>query len=75
MKKLFPLQSLSIFAIFTNSWLCEASSAPNPVLDITGKIVRTKETYFIVPINGKKYGGNLVSYKNVTLNHTATGWN
>ncbi|KAK4721251.1 hypothetical protein R3W88_011484 [Solanum pinnatisectum] len=43
MKKLFLLQFLSIFAIFTNSWLCEASSAPNPVLDITGKILRTKK--------------------------------
>ncbi|XP_059302044.1 kunitz trypsin inhibitor 5-like [Lycium ferocissimum] len=27
-----------------------------PVLDINGKILRTEKTYFIIPINGEKYG-------------------
>ncbi|KAG5602512.1 hypothetical protein H5410_033882 [Solanum commersonii] len=68
MKKLFILQFISIFAIFTNSWLCEASSAPNPVLDITGKILRTEKTYFIVPINSEKYGG--VAVETIGNNNT-----
>ncbi|XP_055831932.1 miraculin-like [Solanum dulcamara] len=68
MKKIFVLLFLSIFAIFTNSWLCEASSSPDPVLDINGKILRTEKTYFIVPVNGEKYGG--VAVENMGNNET-----
>ncbi|XP_055831952.1 miraculin-like [Solanum dulcamara] len=40
-----------LLATFTNSWLCEASSLPEPVLDLNGKILRTHTMYYIVPIN------------------------
>ncbi|KAK4370773.1 hypothetical protein RND71_010248 [Anisodus tanguticus] len=64
MKKVILLLHFSIFfAIFTNSWLCEASSAPEPVLDINGKILRTEKTYFIIPVNSEKYG--VVAVENI----------
>ncbi|KAF3640018.1 Miraculin [Capsicum annuum] len=45
-----------LLAIFTNSWLSKASSAPEPVLDINGKILRTHTMYYIVPLNRENGG-------------------
>ncbi|PHU15537.1 hypothetical protein BC332_16742 [Capsicum chinense] len=59
MKKIFLLVLFFsfYFAIFTSSWLSEASSLPGPIRDTDGKLLRTEKTYFIVPVNGEKYGG------------------
>ncbi|XP_015164232.1 miraculin-like [Solanum tuberosum] len=55
-----------LLSTFINSWLSEASSAPEPVLDINGKILRTHTTYYIVPTNRENGGLSVETIGNET---------
>ncbi|KAG5602525.1 hypothetical protein H5410_033895 [Solanum commersonii] len=55
-----------LLVTFSNSWLSEASSAPEPVLDINGKILRTHTTYYIVPTNRENGGLSVETIGNET---------
>jgi len=46
-----------LFAITTKPWLGAADSAPDPVLDLDGKKVRTVADYYILPVIRGRGGG------------------
>nr|GLL35955.1 kunitz trypsin inhibitor 2-like [Ipomoea trifida] len=53
--KTTPLLFLSIFLF--SALLCKAREAPNPVLDINGKILRASDKYYVVPLQQGRGGG------------------
>ncbi|KAK6787792.1 hypothetical protein RDI58_016317 [Solanum bulbocastanum] len=55
-----------LLSTFISSWLSEASSAPEPVLDINGKFLRTHTTYYIVPTNRENGGLSVKTIGNET---------
>nr|GMD37883.1 kunitz trypsin inhibitor 2-like [Ipomoea batatas] len=53
--KTTPLLFLTIFLF--SALLCEAREAPNPVLDVNGKILRASDKYYVVPLQQDQGGG------------------